>query len=215
MGSITKKLTAAFVGAVALAVLSTASHAATVTTIFNTGVDASGKVMALGSTDTHYSGAPNQVYSNSNYLANDAVGSTGSAWLGADSVGATSDYTVHFTLASVSSAILSGSWATDNVGLDILVNGQSTGITLNDHTINAFNQMHGFSAALASTFFLVGDNTLTFKVGNDDPGLIGAFRAANVSVAATPIPPSILMFLTAIGGMGFVAYRRRKGSLAA
>jgi hypothetical protein len=31
----------------------------------------------------------------------------------------------------------------------------------------------------------------------------------NVNVAATPIPPALLMFMTALGGLGFVGYRRQ------
>jgi hypothetical protein len=32
----------------------------------------------------------------------------------------------------------------------------------------------------------------------------------NVTIAATPIPPAILLFASALGGMGFLGYRRRK-----
>lgn len=211
-----RNMAAAMVGAVAFVALSTASHAGTVTTIFSTGVNDSGETLGLGDTDTHYSGGSTTVYSNPAFLPNDPAGTAGgSAFLGADNVGAVTNYVVHFTLASVHDAVLAGAWATDNVGLDILVNGHSTGISLIDHTVDAFNQLHTFSQNLGISFFQLGDNTLTFVIGNDDPGLIGAFRAANLTVTTTPIPPSILMFLTALGGLGFTAYRRRRGSAAA
>jgi choice-of-anchor C domain-containing protein len=32
----------------------------------------------------------------------------------------------------------------------------------------------------------------------------------NISIAATPIPPAILLFASALGGMGFLGYRRKK-----
>jgi choice-of-anchor C domain-containing protein len=32
----------------------------------------------------------------------------------------------------------------------------------------------------------------------------------NVTIAATPIPPALLLFASALGGMGFLGYRRRK-----
>ena len=216
----TKNMAAAVVGAVAFVALSTASHATTVTNVFSTGVDASGNVQSGGS-DIHYSSTgPTTLYHNPAYLADDAVGTPGSAWIGSedafpDKAGVgTFDYTVHFTLASVSDAVLSGLWGTDNQGMDILINGHSTGLQLLGVVFDNFNQLHSFTTSLAqSAFFLVGDNTLTFRVEND--GGPGALRTANLSVATTPIPPSILMFLTALGGMGFVGYRRRAGSSAA
>lgn len=38
----------------------------------------------------------------------------------------------------------------------------------------------------------------------------GAFNqyGGQISVAATPIPPALLLFVTAIGGLGFLGYRR-------
>jgi len=215
----TKNMAAAVAGAVALVAVSTASHATTVS-IFSTGVDNSGNVQAGGS-DIHYSSTgPTTLYAHPLYLPDDPAGGPGSAWIGSedafpDPAGfGTFDYTVHFTLGSVSEAILSGLWGTDNQGTDILINGQSTGISLLGVIASNFNQLHSFTTTLAqSALFVVGDNTLTFRVEND--GGPGALRAANLSVATTPIPPSILMFLTALGGMGFVGYRRRAGSSAA
>ena len=208
-----KNLAAAFVGAVAFVALSAASHASTIS-IFSTGVDGSGNV--VGGADQHYTatgGAPTTPYYNVAYVANDA----GSQWIGGDPFSpnfTAVDYTVHFTLAEAANAILSGSWGIDNQGLDILVNGNSLGISLLGVVVENFNQLHSFTTTLAqSAFFHVGDNTLTFRIQND--GGPGAFRTAGLSVAATPIPPSILLFLTAIGGMGFVAYRRRGAALAA
>jgi len=205
-----RNLAAAFVGAVALVALSAASQANSVTTIFSTGVDDSGNVLAVGSTDTHYSGGPNTVYSHPAYVANDAVGSQGSAWLGSDTfpTGGTVDYTVHFTLNEVGNAILTGSWGVDNMRVDILLNGTSLGISLPGVVVENFQSLHSFTTTLAqSSLFLLGDNTLTFRV--QDAGNPGAFRAAGLSVATTPIPGAILLFLSALGGMGFLGYRRK------
>jgi hypothetical protein len=219
---LSKNIAGAVVGAVAFVALSAASHASTVTTIFGTGTDASGNVQSGGS-DIHYTSptAPTTLYYNGAYQPDDAVGGPGSAWIGADSAfpnpteHGTADYTVHFTLANITDAVLSGMWGADNNGLDILINGNSTGIQLapGDDTSN-FNVLHSFTTTLAqSSFFHIGDNTLTFVVSND--GGPGAFRAGNLQVAATPIPASILMLLTALGGMGFLGYRRKGASSAA
>jgi len=215
----TKNIVAAAVGAMGLVALSTASHATTVS-VFSTGVDASGNVQSGGS-DIHYTSlGPTTLYQHPNYLPDDPVGSPGSAWIGSadafpDPAGmGTFDYTVHFTLAEVGNAILTGSWGTDNQGMDILINGHSTGIQLLGVVLSNFQSLHSFTTTLAqSTFFKIGDNTLTFRVEND--GGPGALRTDGLSVAATPIPPSMLMFLTALGGLGFTAYRRRRGSAAA
>lgn len=37
--------------------------------------------------------------------------------------------------------------------------------------------------------------------------------AGDIKVSATPIPPAILMFVTALGGLGFAGYRRGKFSI--
>jgi choice-of-anchor C domain-containing protein len=37
----------------------------------------------------------------------------------------------------------------------------------------------------------------------------------SVSIAATPIPPALLLFASALGGMGFLGYRRKKQNAAA
>src|SRR4051812_9180162 len=116
-----KNLAAAFAGAVALVALSAASQASTVS-IFSTGVDGSGAVVA--GPDQHYTSAtgPLTPYYNGAYVANDA----NSQWIGSDAAFPNFvpvAYDVHFTLTEKGDAILTGSWGTDNQGLDILVNG--------------------------------------------------------------------------------------------
>jgi len=209
-----RNLAAAFAGAVALVALSAASDASTVN-IFSTGVDDSGNALAVGSADTHYtSTGPTTVYSHPAYLPNDAVGTPGSAWLGGNSFPADAGYTVHFTLTETFDAILTGSWAVDNQAFDILINGNSTGISLLGIVVDNFNQLHTFTTTAAqSAFFLVGDNILTFRVHDD--GNPGAFRAAGLSVTTTPIPGALLLFGSALGGMGFLGFRKKKAEAAA
>jgi choice-of-anchor C domain-containing protein len=43
-----------------------------------------------------------------------------------------------------------------------------------------------------------------------DSGSQSGAALDNISIAATPIPPAILLFASALGGMGFLGYRRRK-----
>jgi hypothetical protein len=54
--------------------------------------------------------------------------------------------------------------------------------------------------------------TLTFlslNAGGHGPAL------DNISIAATPIPGAILLFGSALGGMGFLGFRRKKLAAAA
>jgi hypothetical protein len=41
--------------------------------------------------------------------------------------------------------------------------------------------------------------------------LFGGGYLAAINVTATPIPPALVMFLTALGGLGFFGYRHRAG----
>jgi hypothetical protein len=41
-------------------------------------------------------------------------------------------------------------------------------------------------------------------------GCSGSFGGIQLTVAATPIPPAMLLFLSALLGMGGVAWRRRQ-----
>jgi hypothetical protein len=70
--------------------------------------------------------------------------------------------------------------------------------------------------AIASTTaqyvrFFYGLNGTT----NNSPGGLRASRVYVQNVAATPIPGAILLFGSALGGMGFIGYRRKKLASAA
>ncbi len=68
-----------------------AAEAASITTLFNTGVDAFGNVLANGSADPHYTVSGGTLANNSatflenpphpSYLPNSAAGGSGSAWI--------------------------------------------------------------------------------------------------------------------------------------
>jgi hypothetical protein len=59
------------------------------------------------------------------------------------------------------------------------------------------------TASSATLTFLSQDNT-SFGPALD-----------NVTIAATPIPGALLLFGSALGGMGFLGYRRKKQQAAA
>ena len=62
-----------------------------------------------------------------------------------------------------------------------------------------------YSALVAGTQYLL-------KVGFGLCGCAGEYGGIDLTVATTPIPPAILLFVSALLGMGGVAWRRRAGA---
>ncbi len=134
--------------------------------LFNTGVDASGNALPLGTVDPHWT-----FDDGSSLIAVDpntaAIPNEDDAnWL-ETTVNATTIVELTFDLTGFNSAIasLSGSWAVDNGG-EIFLNGQpaiGTGTFLLSDSLNldAFNQEYAFTI---TDGFLPGDNVLSIEV---------------------------------------------------
>jgi hypothetical protein len=60
----------------------------------------------------------------------------------------------------------------------------------------------------------VAFNEITLTMPDPSPGNAGSFVVADVTtaVATTPIPATLPLMLSALGGFGFVGYRRRKAA---
>ena len=148
--------------------------------LYNTGVDASSKALPDNIRDSHYlwvQGATNP------YAATAAGGfpippwlgdSTLSAWISPtlDTVAASDgtgnvryNYKTTFDLTGFNPATarLSGRWATDNNGVDIILNGVSSG------QVNTA-QFGAWTPFQITSGFLAGTNELTFVVANGSPG---------------------------------------------
>jgi hypothetical protein len=170
--------------------------------LFNTGVDATGAALPDGSVDPHYI-----LTTNAHAATTDAIveGVIPGAWLANDGfskwIGPTLDtsaglvgvyvYKTEFDLAGLDAqtVVITGGWAVDNTGVDILVNGQSTGI----RNSTGFGGLSSFTISSANATFVEGINTLEFIVSNDvDPGYTG-LRIGNLrGLAALPgTPPSV------------------------
>jgi len=170
-------------------------------TVFSTGLDANGMVLAPGSADPHYrltlsaQGTPpppaipaTVIQNHPAWLANDS----GSSWLGPVNPGTTSvnagdyNYETTFNLSgfSTNTASLTLSVAADNELTNVLLNGVSQPITY-----------VGF-ASLSGLFtltngFVAGTNVLDFLTVNDGPGANPAgFRATLNGTARQAITPN-------------------------
>ena len=196
--------------------------------IFSTGVDANGAALANGASDSHYTlvsapagftGALNVVTSASGYPVapyGDWIGdSAGSAWLGPNDIFADGpigiyDYQTTFDLTGFdpATATLTGNWAADDTGSDILLNGVSTG----NATANGYTAYTPFSF---TSGFHTGLNTLDFLVTNDQgptglrvDGLTVTADGAPVPEASTTISLGLLLTL----GLGGLLAARRKSA---
>jgi regulation of enolase protein 1 (concanavalin A-like superfamily) len=169
-------------------------------TVFNTGVDANGNALAVGSVDPNYTlvsspdasnpGPQAYVYDTSSlpYVPD----SPNAAWIssapepsGSQAAGVY-DYqtTVDLTNFDAKTAILSGYLSTDNELRDILVNGVSTGI--NNGTTDT-SQFTSYTPYYITAGFHPGINTLDFLVNNDG-GPTGLLNA--MTMTASPLVPS-------------------------
>ena len=215
-------------GAVALAAGLGASQAqaATITGLFNTGVDASGIALVGGdgvvdphwsivtSTSAGFDGAQAVTYKHPAYAADDGD----SRWVSLSSTGSPGGnvtlYRLSFDLTGLNSSMAqsSGSWGSEN-GSEILLNGVSTGFTTGNFAV-----LTTFSL---SSGFVAGVNNLDIRV--TDAGAPTAFRFDNLAGTAdlpgagpggVPEPATWAMMLLGFMGTGSVL-RARRGALRA
>lgn len=181
----------------ALIAVPSSLSAATIPGLFNTGVDANRVALAVGANDPHYvmtvaaQGTINTgaivMQNNAAWLAN----STASTWIGAVNSGAANvavgNYyfrtTFDLTGLEPSTAQISFRVAVDNDMVDVVLNGNSTGLT--------FSGFGGFSPPMSITSgFVDGVNTLEFRTSNGGTAVNpGGFRSEFVSGTADVIPP--------------------------
>jgi hypothetical protein len=107
------------------------------------------------------------------------------------------------------SAVITGLWSSDNVGVDILLNGVATG----NPQIASFPNLNSpfeISTALGDVF-LPGVNTLTFVVDNLPPGDNPAgVRVEGLVAWARPIPEPSTVALAVAGALAAIFACRRR-----
>ena len=202
--------------------------------LYSTGVDDSGQVLANGATglsgDQHYTltftspGAtlPLEVRTSvGGYPINGAYlgDSPTSAWIGPVSADHSLfglpgyyDYQTTFTLPVGSNAV-TGLWATDNAGVDILVNGHSSGNKIGT-TAGDYQGYKAFTPFTLSNGFVNGSATVDFIVYNEGDTST-ALRVDGLQGATVAPEPSSFAVFGFLGlGMAGLMLKARKRSTA-
>ncbi len=208
-----------------------------ITDLFATGVNANRVALANGTIgDPHYTLTSVPSGANGNVRVGRGSGVPGawigdmttSAWIGSnDSTNFNSppgQYTAQTTFtigteADLSSVEIYGSWAVDNGGLDILLNGNSL-VTSGDITggeiSSGFGSFTNFSFGPGVSFFQYGTNTLSFMwtnsgTSNNPGGLrVGYLVGSYLELQPIPEPHSIALFSVALIGVFGVVWTTRR-----
>jgi VWD domain-containing protein/Fn3 domain-containing protein/collagen triple helix repeat protein len=160
--------------------------------LFPTGVDANGVGLPSNANDPHYSilDPPQSAVVIDPAAAASWVPNTTTyrwVWQASSALPGNTTRTIRttFSLSGLvpSTASITGTWATDNVGNDIALNGQSLGLT----NTNEFTSLTNFTIPAGTGFFVPGLNTLDFTVTDTGPpaGLLIASLQGTAQVATT------------------------------
>ena len=181
--------------------------------IFNTGVDANGDVVAGGTVgDEHYTltsdpngtitGIKTATAISEGYPIGPWLGDNSlSSWIGPNTVdlvgpGGLFTYQTTFDLSGLdhTTASILGRWATDDQGIDILINGTATG-----NTSASFGVFTDFTI---NSGFIAGVNTLDFVVTNGHGPTGLRVEITNANAVAVDEPYALALLGLGLLGLG-------------
>jgi hypothetical protein len=111
-----------------------------------------------------------------------------------------------FTLQTASDVTLSLVTGGTQILLNIVALSSDDGTTLQSYTPSV--QTIG-SAVVYSFAGLLTGKQYFLDIGGKYKGLFNQYGGQLSAAATTPVPPALLLFVTAIGGLGFMGYRRK------
>lgn len=194
--------------------------------VFATGVDAAGIALEDYAEDPHYRLITNPNGPETVPMVHDSTvfpivsgpwvaNTETSKWIapvGETSASAGGDYVYRltFTLPSEfdpSTAVLFGGWATDNDGLDIVVNGASTGLrnTVQFAALTRFEITNKIVAGANIVDFKVNNSAVGYTALRLDPLRLGALRGAGCKLRIAAQPVSFTAFLGSPAALTVVA----------
>lgn len=203
-------------GVALLATVGAGAQAAAITTLFSTGVDGSGALLAAGATDAHYTVTPGTgpLAIGPAGLAGSWVPNTASSqWISAAANtlagGGPFTYSTSFDLSGfdIGTAVIQFEIAADNQATIFL-----DGVAVASH---AFPGWTNISTITLSSGFNAGVNTLSFLIPNnqvsadDGPtGLQVRIVSATADALSVPEPDSLALLAVALSGSLLMARRR-------
>lgn len=201
------------------------SAAAASISLFNTGVNATGTLLPLGSSDPHWtiiSGpgitSPQAAVVVSNQEVGTYVQNPNSLWIwvnasGVAGINSPYDFRLTFDLTGLnpSTASITGAWSVDNFG-QIELNGLTTGIGSGALQIPSNIGFTAFSSFTLNNGFVPGINTIDFLA--TDTGVIGAINVTTLvgsaqTSGAIPEPPSLVQGCLVLASLALFACVRR------
>jgi len=216
-----RKIYAAAAVAMAGFLLAGQAGAGPITTLFSTGVDATGTPLANGAVDPHYTvSAGSGPYAIGNPGSVGWIGNlAGSQWISPDlstnAGGGPFTYTTTFSLAGLdpSTAAITGQIAADDQATIYL-----NGVDVFDGSPDATHPWSHFDGFSILTGFVAGLNTLEIYVPNnvesgvsDGPtGLQVSFMGSASNIPAVPEPATIALLGFGLAGIGRLRRRRQR-----